>query len=78
MRETTATRESEKWSRGSVQTKDTRSVSSEGIRNEARRLIAAPAMGAKLVTALRSESSTDIGGPRELGAGEDGGQAQHA
>jgi hypothetical protein len=36
---TTATRDGEKWSRGSVQTQDTRSVSSEGIRNEARRFI---------------------------------------
>ncbi len=34
---TTATRDGDKWSRGSVQTKATRSVSSEGIRNEARK-----------------------------------------
>lgn len=37
-RETTATRDGEKWSRGSVLTKVTRSVLSEGIRNEARRI----------------------------------------
>ena len=37
-----------------------------------------PSDGSKASATIRVEGGTDIGGPRELGAGEDGGQAQHA
>ena len=34
-----------------------------------------PSDGSKASATIRVEGGTDIGGPRELGAGEDGGQA---
>jgi hypothetical protein len=71
----TATRKCEKWSRGSVHTKATRSVSSEGIRNVARREVFGSSDGSEVWkngvagNGNKRRPSAERCGTREFGAG---------